>query len=91
MWHAIASVGNDHDPILYESLELCDLLVFNSGPGTVIVRGWAEVEAYSNEAKIKIELRAGDQRIVGGRLIRAHLLQGKYASVAWRHLSEKRQ
>ncbi|MEK7996649.1 MAG: hypothetical protein AAB403_22835 [Planctomycetota bacterium] len=87
MWHAVAPVAADYDPILYESPVASNALVLNAGPGSIVVRAWVEIDSYGREPQIAVELRPGDQRTLGGRLIRARLLDGKYAAIAWHLLS----
>jgi len=87
MWHAVAPVSEACDPILDESADGSNALVLNAGPGSIVVRAWLEVQSYGKEPQIAVELRPGDQRALGGRLIRAHLIAGKYAAIAWRLLS----
>ncbi len=89
MWHAVASVTDDYDPILYERPEGSHALVLNAGPGSILVWAWPEIETYGKEPHLAVELRPGDQRILGGSLIRAHLMSGKCAAIGWRLLSAK--
>lgn len=87
MWHAVASVTKDHDPILYESPERAKLLLLNAGPGNVVARAWSEISEYHGEPRITVQLRPGDQRLLGGSLVRVRLADGAFAAVAWRVLS----
>ena len=88
MWHGVAHVTNDYDTILYESPEPSNVLVLNAGPGNVDAQAWSEVPPEpQTKPQIGIELRPGDQRMLGGSLIRAHLKSGNSAAVAWRLLS----
>jgi hypothetical protein len=88
MWHGVAHVTNDYDTILYESPEPSNVLVLNAGPGNVDAQAWSAVPPVPQpKPQIGIELRPGDQRMLGGSLIRAHLKSGNSAAVAWRLLS----
>jgi hypothetical protein len=88
MWHGVAHVTNDYDTILYESPEPSNVLVLNAGPGNVDAQAWSEVPPVPQpKPQIGNELRPGDQRMLGGSLIRAHLKSGNSAAVAWRLLS----
>ena len=86
MWHAVTPVGADenYDPILYESPKPAHILVLNVGPADVIIRSWPHPEDYKKEPQIKLEMRRGEQRVVGGSLVRVHC--SGFAAVAWRVL-----
>jgi len=87
MWHGVAPVTGDYDPILYESPEGSNALVLNAGAGSIVVRAWLTVQSYTKQPELAVELRPGDQRTIGGHLIRAHLMAGVFAAIAWRFLS----
>lgn len=87
MWDAVTHVTDDYDPILYESPDGSNALVLNAGPGSILVRAWLEIDTHGEEPHLKVELRPGDQRILGGRLIRARLMSGQCAAIGWRLLS----
>ena len=86
MWHAVTPVmaNEEHDPVLYESPKPANVLVLNAGPDHVVIRSWPHPEVYDKEPQINLEMRRGEQRIVGGTLVRAHCTG--FAAVAWRVL-----
>ncbi len=85
MWHAVTPITHNYAPILYEDPEPSNVLVLNSGPSIVLVKAWPDIKA-QQPAQIEIQLRSGDQRVVGGSLIRVYLHSGDFAAVAWRVL-----
>jgi hypothetical protein len=87
MWHAVTPVTHNYDPIMYERPEPSNVLVLNAGPGIIVAAAWPDIQAYQQTPQITIQLRPGDQRVLGGSLIRAHLHSGDFAAVAWCVLS----
>lgn len=73
MWHAVTPVTEHYDPILYENPQPANALVFNSGPGIVVARAWPEVRGHPEQSQVSIQLRPGDQRVLGGALIRVRI------------------
>jgi hypothetical protein len=90
MWHAVTPVALGYDPILYESLEPKNVLVLNAGPANVAAVSWPESKAYETNPTIRVELRPGDQRVIGGCLVRVQLAPSpppaQFAAVAWQVL-----
>lgn len=87
MWHAVTPVTQGYDPVLCERQEPSNILVLNAGPGNIKARAWSQVQVYQQQPQIELEMRPGDQKILGGSLIRVHLDAGNFAAVAWRLLS----
>jgi hypothetical protein len=83
MWHAVSPVSEAYDPILYESPEVSNLLVLNAGPGNIKLQAWPDAATIHDKPSLAIELHPGDQRVVGGCLIRVMLLSGNFAAIAW--------
>lgn len=89
MWHAVTPVSFGYDPILYESPQPADVLALNAGPGIVQVRSWPAPSVFDQPPQMQMELRPGDQRILSGCLVRAHLdpntqvSPANFAAVAW--------
>jgi hypothetical protein len=87
MWNGFAPVTSGYDPVLYESPEVKPILVLNAGPSEVIVGAWAKPEQYGSAAPLMLELRPGDQRIIGGCLVRGRLKvagSATFAAIGWR-------
>jgi hypothetical protein len=89
MWHAVASVISGYDPALIEKHDssMSILLILNAGPGTIQALSWSSFPPEPQGAAIRMELRPGDQQMVEGCVIRAHLISGNVASIAWRLVS----
>jgi hypothetical protein len=92
MWHALASVSSAHDPILYEGQSKAHVLVLNVGPGRVLAKAWSDPNNFNQPASINMQLRAGDQRILCGCLVRVVLIDDRqvgkqFAAVGWRIVS----
>lgn len=91
MWHAVTPVALGYDPILYESPERKNVLVLNAGPANVAAVSWSESKP-DDQAKptIRVELRSGDQRVIGGCLVRVQFVSSplpkEFAAVAWQVL-----
>lgn len=76
MWHSITPVEHGHDPIVYEGSEPSVMVVLNAGPGTIEVRSWDSRTGPRQRPDMKMEVRAGSQRIVRAALVRIALQQG---------------
>lgn len=87
MWHAVTPVLAGYDPILYESPEaVAKVLILNAGPSPVVAKAWKSPEEYGERPPLQVELRPGDQRVVGGCLVRVALKETDFpptAAVAW--------
>lgn len=88
MWHAVTPVLTGYDPILYESPERREVLILNAGPSAVKAKAWGDPIEYGEAPSLQIELRPGDQRVIGGCLVRVTLKESGWpaAAVAWRVL-----
>jgi hypothetical protein len=88
MWHAITPVTSEHDPVLCEGSEKENVLILNAGPAPVSARAWSTPDSIHKEPNFKVELRAGDQRVISGSLVRVKLLVSTkpFAAVAWQLL-----
>lgn len=86
MWHAVAPVTPDYDPIVYEGGTTGVVLVLNTGPNEVQLKGWT-VDTLK-EPNLLLTLRAGDMRIIAATLIRLSLKDATRgnSAVAWRFL-----
>ncbi len=95
MWEGVTPVAQGYDPIVGESPEPLKFVVFNAGPGTVLLRSW-DHRAPGLEAPpdASMELRPGATRVVLGNLVRISLKndaphptalgQPNFAAVGWR-------
>lgn len=78
MYHSIIPVTEHHDPIVIEGNLKTQLILFNAGPSPIIAKVWNEWEGsnngdFSNNSEspnLKLELRAGNEKIVSGAFIR---------------------
>jgi hypothetical protein len=87
MWHAVAAVTQNYDPILCEKHEPSNILILNAGPGIIHARAWLQIQTDPQPPQINIEMRPGDQRFLAGSLVRVHLHMGDFAAIAWRIVS----
>lgn len=88
MWHAVAPVSSEYDPIVYEGPEPAQVVVLNAGPGIVLAKAWPNITPHE-DAAVQIELRPGDSRVISGLLVRIRLKTGtiNFAAIGWRVLS----
>jgi hypothetical protein len=87
MWHAVTAVTESYDPILYESPESGDVLILNAGPEKIVAQSWSQYEGGDRDPAVKLEMRPGEQRIIGGALIRVRC--GGFSAVGWRVLARE--
>lgn len=101
MYHTITPVTSDHDPVVIESAESTQLILFNAGPSPVMAKIWSNWSGKINgnfsanpiEPNFNLELRAGDTRIVSGAFIRLKLKNDnnyaqRFAAIGSRIVSE---
>jgi hypothetical protein len=105
MYHTITPVISNHDPIIIEGGMETQILMFNAGPSTIEAQVWKDWKGKengnylenSNEPNFKLELRAGNQKIISGSFIRIAIKDDKidiankqnFAAVGSRILFEK--
>jgi len=84
VWHAFVMVKPGYDPVAYEGEEVSKVLVLNAGPGTIQARAWKTVPSKRNiSPDLELELRAGSQRVVAGRLVAFHADDNEPAAAGW--------
>lgn len=81
MYHTVLPVTNTHDPIIVEGQVETQLIVFNAGPSVIEAQVWqnwkgkvdGRYQEHSEEPNLRLELRAGNQRIVSGSFVRVRI------------------
>jgi hypothetical protein len=81
MYHTITPVTGDHSPIIIEQPWSSQIILFNAGPGTVQAQIWTDWSGRKDgnfpsnayEPNYSLELRAGNERIIGGAFVRVKL------------------
>lgn len=95
MWEGVTPVGRGYEPIVGESKMPLKALVFNAGPGTVLLKAWDQrTPSVGERPDASMELRPGATRAIVGALVRVALKpssdgdqpspQSSYAAVGWR-------
>src|SRR5882672_6616642 len=83
MYDTVLPVTTDHNPIVIEGQIETQMILFNAGPAAVEAQVWQNWEGKkdgtysdaSNEPNLRLELRAGNQKIVSGSFIRIKIKQ----------------
>lgn len=78
MYHTVIPVTSDHNPIIVEGQLESQIIIFNAGPSTIEAQVWMNWKGKvdnkyadnSNEPNLRLELRAGSQKIISGSFIR---------------------
>lgn len=81
MYHSVIPVPKGHNPIVVEGRLPTQLLIFNAGPSDIEALVWNEwngkvdnsYSRNSEEPNLRLELRAGNQKIVSGSFVRLKL------------------
>ena len=81
MYHTVLPVTTNHNPIVVEGQIETQLIIFNAGPSSIEAQVWQNWKGKvndkypdnSNEPNLKLELRAGSQKIVSGSFVRVRI------------------
>lgn len=87
MWEGIAPIENGYEPPICESPAAAKIVVYNAGPGSIIIKGWLVPRPEEEIPDIKMELRPGHTRTLWASLVRVGLRgtsEDQFAAVGWR-------
>lgn len=80
MYHTVLPVTNAHNPIIVEGQVETQLIIFNAGPSNIEALVWQNWKGMvdgkyqnSDEPNLRLELRAGNQKIVSGSFVRVRI------------------
>lgn len=85
MYHTVLPVTTNHNPIVVEGQMKTQLIIFNAGPSSVEAEVWNNWDGnvdgdYPDNAykpNLKLELRAGNEKIISGCFIRVQIKNSK--------------
>ncbi len=85
MWHAVSPVLPEYDPILCEAPDNERILVLNGGPSKIQIKVWLPggVQSHPHKPDFELIMNPGEQKIVVGSLVRAHVESSTFSAIGW--------